>query len=181
MDGCTDAIKENENTTGEYRPLQGAVSRHRPKPNVPSSHSIHSPPLLSPPSCQRVSVLSSVPLEDDGAADEDAHQQDHGPDSRKGSGLRGGRGLALGQARRDDQRCNNVLWGRGEEDRGSLSRWTKTGEGATCMHSSFLRYVWVGGLPAFPACFAYPPTTRLRGRASGPCPTCSQVPRSHSL
>lgn len=39
--------------------------------------------------------LPSLPLEDDGAADEDAHQQDHGPDGRKGSGLRGGRGLAL--------------------------------------------------------------------------------------
>jgi len=66
-----------------------------------------------------LSFVPSVPLEDHGAADEDADQQDHGPDGRKGSGLRGGRGLALGEAGGDDQGGNDVLCvgegGKGEE------------------------------------------------------------------
>lgn len=79
-------------------------------------------------------VTASVPLEDDGTTDEDAHQEDHGPDSRKGSGLRGGRGLALGEARSDDQGCNHVLVK--EEGGGEgINEWTgKEEEGATCMH-----------------------------------------------
>lgn len=63
------------------------------------------PPPLPPCQCQ----LSSIPLEDHGAADEDAHEQDHGPDGRKGRGLRGGRGLALGETGGHDQGCNDVL------------------------------------------------------------------------
>lgn len=48
-------------------------------------------------------MLPCIPLEDDRAADEDAHQQDHGPNGRKRMRVRRTRGLALREAGRNDQ------------------------------------------------------------------------------
>lgn len=84
---------------------------HQTTYSLPLSHAVHSIPhpptlFLSPPWY----LFGPVPLEDHGAADQDGHQQDHGPDGGKGSGLRGGRALALGQAGGNNQGRDDILW-----------------------------------------------------------------------
>lgn len=95
VDGCANAMKWK--TGGATAPWKERYHRHQPE-----VHPRGSLPPAPPPPCQW-QLFSSVPLEDDRAADEDAHQQDHGPDGRKGMRVRRGRGLALRKAGRDDQ------------------------------------------------------------------------------